>query len=84
MVINFEVVELCRAYAELICSARRLGYTNYATCLSQTARALYGCAPIDAMPHLDTVKKVLEIDPHTVTISTVLMRASILSEEEAT
>jgi hypothetical protein len=81
MVIHHNIVEVCRAYAELVCSARRLGYTDYATCLCAAGRQLYDSAPIDAMPHLDTVKRVLEIDPTVTTVSVVLMRASLLAEE---
>jgi hypothetical protein len=93
MVIAHNIVELCRAYAELICSARRLYSAlwplgepraegpNYTTCLRAAARELYACAPVDAMPHLDTVKRVLEIDPTVTTVSVVLMRASLLAEE---
>ena len=91
MVIDHNIVELCRAYAELVCSARRLhaawvrspSDNNYGSCLIAAAHKLYGNAPIDAMPHLDTVKRVLEIDPTVTTVSVVLMRASLLAEEEA-
>jgi hypothetical protein len=79
--IDSNIVEVCRAYAELVCAARRLGYTDHATCLSHTARALLACAPVDALSHLDTVKRVLEIDVTTTTVSTVLLRASLITED---
>jgi hypothetical protein len=83
MVIDHNIVELCRAYAELVCSARRLDRPDYAGCLRLAAEVLYDAAPYDARRHLDTIKRVLEIDPTVTTVSVVLMRASLLAEEEA-
>ena len=82
--IDSNIVEVCRAYADLICTARRLGYTDHATCLSHTARALLACAPVDALSHLDTVKRVLEIDTTITTVSVVLLRASLMTMQEGT
>jgi hypothetical protein len=82
--VNHDIVELCRAYAELVCSARRLGCTDYATCLCAAGRQLYDSAPIEAIPHLDTVKRVLEIDTSILPVSVVLLRASVLFDEEVT
>jgi hypothetical protein len=76
--IDHNIIEVCRAYAELICSARRMGNTEYVACLRHAARELYAFAPIDAMPHLDTVKRVLEIDTQVTTVSVVLLRASLI------
>lgn len=90
--IDHSIVEVCRAYAELMCSARRLYSVlwplggprgegpNYTTCLRAAARELYACAPVDAMPYLDTVKKVLEIDTAVTTVSVVLLRASLIEQ----
>jgi hypothetical protein len=87
--IDSNIVELCRAYADLICAARKLhvawvrspGNSNYGSCLIAAAHKLYGAAPIDAMPHLDTVKRVLEIDTTITTVSVVLLRASLMTED---
>jgi hypothetical protein len=82
--IDHNIVEVCRAYAELICSARRLRNDYYPHCFIAAARALLGSAPIDAMPHLDMVKKVLEIDTTVTTVSVVLLRASLMTMQEGT
>jgi hypothetical protein len=79
--IDQNIVEVCRAYAGLICSARKLRNDYYPHCFIAAARALYGAAPVDAMPYLDTVKKVLEIDETITTVSVVLLRASLATEE---
>jgi hypothetical protein len=87
--IDSNIVEVCRAYAELVCAARKLHTTwvrsptgnDYSHGLCGAARELYACAPVDAMPYLDTVKRVLEIDTQTTTVSTVLLRASLITED---
>ena len=83
LMIDHNIVEVCRAYAELVCDARRLfsSSPDYAACLRAATRALYACAPVAAMPHLDTVKRVLEIDTQITTVSMVLLRASLISED---
>jgi hypothetical protein len=82
--IDSNIVELCRAYADLICTARKLRNDYYPHCLIAASRALLGSAPIDAMPHLDTVKRVLEIDTTVTTVSLVLLRASLMTMQEGT
>ena len=92
--INSNIVEVCRAYAELMCAARRfdrahesptrLAASPYALCLFNGAEALLRSAPAEAREHLDTVKKVLEIDQTITTVSVVLLRASLMTMEEGT
>jgi hypothetical protein len=81
MVIDHNIVELCRAYAALHCHARLCNHPDYAACLYKSAQALGATAPGTALAYLDTVKRVLEIDPTVTTVSVVLMRASLLAEE---
>ena len=88
--IEHNIVELCRAYAELMCDARRfdrahesptrLAASPYALCLFNGAEALLRSAPAEAREHLDTVKKVLEIDQTITTVSVVLLRASLIGQ----
>ncbi len=92
--IDHNIVEVCRAYAELMCAARRfdrahesperLAASPYALCLFNGAEALLRSAPAEAREHLDTVKRVLEIDQTITTVSVVLLRASLMTMEEGT
>ena len=80
MNIDHNIVELCRAYASLHCSARLCNHPDYAACLYKSAQALGATAPGTALAYLDTVKKVLEIDTTITTVSMVLMRASLYDD----
>lgn len=91
--IDQNIIEVCRAYAALICASRtiyaklwppgepRAEGPNYVTCLRRAARELYNNAPHEALAYLDIVKKVLEIDETVTTVSVVLLRASLISED---
>lgn len=78
---------LCEAYARLRCTARllaRLDYPEESATFRDTAVFLVDEAPIDALPDLDTVKRIIEIDTVITDPLEVLLRASIHPPEEAT
>jgi hypothetical protein len=74
----------CRRYATLICRARRMARLPHASArdlrtrlLMDAARQVYEAAPNEALPYLDTVKRILEIDSYQMNPAIILMRASV-------
>ena len=74
---------VCRQYAILICRIRRLSTMQVSSLglrlrlLNEAARKTYEEAPEEALPYLDTVKRILEIDYYQTNPAIILMRASV-------
>jgi hypothetical protein len=74
---------LVREYAAFHIDARRLAAlgdhlsSRLARALEDRARLLFAQAPSEALPDLDTVKRILEIDPTTTDLSLVMSRINL-------
>lgn len=84
--IDPHVVRVVCEYVKLICKARALLHrrrpslseTEEARCYLAAAGILYETAPRDAYPHLDAVRRVMELAPAEQSVGKVLLTASVL------
>jgi hypothetical protein len=82
MKITNDVAVICTEYARLRCAARtQEGAVSIA--MFAAADMLIEMAPKKALKYLDTIKRILEIDPDVVIPNVVLMRASVEPTEAA-
>jgi hypothetical protein len=76
---NRNIVAVATEYARLLIAMRESDNALYINSLEAAARMLLEMTPLEAVPYLDTIKKVMEIDVNVIDLNTVLMRASVLA-----
>jgi hypothetical protein len=90
--LNDGIARLAAIYARLLCDERSLrqarptvyrlptvpAQSPAAQALRAAAMRLYDLAPEDALPHLDAIKRVMEIDTGVTDSNTVLMRVAVM------
>jgi hypothetical protein len=72
---NNTTFEVCQEYARLLCAIRERPDD---TGLKGGVHMLLEMAPEEARYHLDTIKRIMEIDQNVTNPEVVLMRASVL------
>jgi hypothetical protein len=75
------VIQACTEYAKVLCTLRQ--EPDRAPELQKVARILLEMAPDEAHEYLDTIKKIMEIDTKVTDPTTVLLRASVLTEKRS-